>query len=267
MTGPFALFSLLLLLLPLIQDDSVRYRWTYTQPFSRISKTLPVKLDSKWFTRKPDVTLDEGGFILFYFTLSPGSKKRTSTYVVHLPSRFVEFETASDLKNAVEKLNGREFKGTRVNCIAEVSALGVPEIGQESSSFRSQIQPHEDRYYRDPYRSRSPRRAYPPIDDFDRRFPPPPRPFSPRDHYRERSPIPMRRDFYDRDGFARRTPPRARLDDFPPRRPYDDLYDTRAPMPPPRFDDPYLPPRPSFGRPRTPPRSDYMPPYDRRPYW
>lgn len=196
------------------------------------------------------------------------------TLLISLP-RFVEFETANDLKNAVEKLNGREFKGTRVNCIAEVSvlALGDLEIGRKesssSSSSRSQIQPHEDRYYRDPYRSRSPRRAaYPPLDDFDRRFPPPPpRPFSPRDHYRERSPIPMRRDFYDRDGFARRTPPRARLDDFPPRRPYDDLYDARAPMPPPRFDDPYLPPRPSFGRPRTPPRSDYMPPYDRRPYW
>jgi hypothetical protein len=34
---------------------------------------------------------------------------------------FVEFETAADLRTAVEKLDGREFKGTRVNCIADVS--------------------------------------------------------------------------------------------------------------------------------------------------
>lgn len=33
---------------------------------------------------------------------------------------FVEFETAADLKTAVEKLDGREFKGVRVTCIADV---------------------------------------------------------------------------------------------------------------------------------------------------
>lgn len=33
---------------------------------------------------------------------------------------FVEFETAADLKNAIEKLDGREFKGQRVTCIASV---------------------------------------------------------------------------------------------------------------------------------------------------
>ncbi|KAJ5047641.1 uncharacterized protein L3040_003462 [Drepanopeziza brunnea f. sp. 'multigermtubi'] len=32
---------------------------------------------------------------------------------------FVEFETALDLKTAVEKLDGREFKGVRVTCIAD----------------------------------------------------------------------------------------------------------------------------------------------------
>ncbi|ODM19141.1 hypothetical protein SI65_05758 [Aspergillus cristatus] len=160
---------------------------------------------------------------------------------------FVEFETANDLKTAVEKLDQREFKGARVNCVAD-------------------IQPYP---YREPYRARSPRRGYPPIDDYDRRFPPPPRGYSPRDHYRERSPIPLRGEYYDRDGYGRRTPPRPRIDDFPPpRRPYDELYDARAPLPPPpRFDDPYMaPPRP-FGRPRSPPRGGYMPPYDRRPYW
>lgn len=33
---------------------------------------------------------------------------------------FVEFETAADLKTAVEKLDGREFKGARVTCTADV---------------------------------------------------------------------------------------------------------------------------------------------------
>ena len=34
---------------------------------------------------------------------------------------FVEFETAADLKTAVERLDGREFKGARVTCTADVS--------------------------------------------------------------------------------------------------------------------------------------------------
>lgn len=41
--------------------------------------------------------------------------------------RIVEFETANDLKVAVEKLDGREFKGSRVNCIADVRTLGALE--------------------------------------------------------------------------------------------------------------------------------------------
>ncbi|KAL2003005.1 hypothetical protein VTN02DRAFT_5240 [Thermoascus thermophilus] len=162
---------------------------------------------------------------------------------------FVEFESANDLKTAVEKLDGREFKGSRVTCVAD-------------------IQSQEERHhYRDPYRSRSPRRGYPPVDDYDRRGPPPPRGYSPRAHYRERSPPPIRRDYYERDGYGRRTPPRPRIDDYPPmRRPYDDPYDTRPPPPPPRhYDDPYLAGRP-YGRPRTPPRGDYGG-YERRGYW
>ncbi|KAL1989422.1 hypothetical protein VTN96DRAFT_184 [Rasamsonia emersonii] len=168
---------------------------------------------------------------------------------------FVEFESSSDLKVAVDKLDGREFKGSRVTCTPD-------------------IQPAEERIpYRDPYRSRSPpRRGYPPLDDYDRRGPPPPPPprgYSPRSHYRERSPPPLRRDYYDRDGYGRRTPPRPRIDDYPPpRRPYDDPYDTRPPPPPPpprHYDDPYMAGRP-YGRPRTPPRGDYGG-YDRRPYW
>ncbi|KAJ8104537.1 hypothetical protein ONZ43_g7801 [Nemania bipapillata] len=34
---------------------------------------------------------------------------------------FVEFETAVDLKTAVEKLDNREFKGQRVSCVADTS--------------------------------------------------------------------------------------------------------------------------------------------------
>ncbi|KNG81481.1 hypothetical protein ANOM_010498 [Aspergillus nomiae NRRL 13137] len=143
---------------------------------------------------------------------------------------FVEFETANDLKTAIEKLDGRDFKGSRVSCVAD-------------------IQPVDER----------------PFHEYDRRFPPP-RGYSPRAHYRERSPIPMRRDYYDRDGYGRRTPPRPRIDDYPPpRRPYEDPYDVRPPPPPPRYEDPYMPPRP-YGRPRSPPRGEYVP-YDRRGYW
>ncbi|EER37230.1 conserved hypothetical protein [Histoplasma capsulatum H143] len=157
-------------------------------------------------------------------------------------------EEGSDLKTAVEKLDGREFKGSRVLCTQD-------------------IQSQEDRQPRDPYRSRSPGRrgGYHPYDDYDRRGPPRSG-YSPRNHYRERSPA--RRDYYDRDGYGRRTPPpRSRVDDYPPppRRPYDDPYDPRGPPPPPRhYDDPYAP-RP-YGRPRSPPpRGDYG--YERRPYW
>jgi hypothetical protein len=35
----------------------------------------------------------------------------------------VEFETAADLKTAVDKLDGREFKGARVVCSADVSLI------------------------------------------------------------------------------------------------------------------------------------------------
>ena len=35
-------------------------------------------------------------------------------------SRFVEFETAADLKTAVEKLDNQDFKGASVRCISDV---------------------------------------------------------------------------------------------------------------------------------------------------
>lgn len=33
---------------------------------------------------------------------------------------FVEFETAADLKTAVEKLDNQEFKGATVHCVSDV---------------------------------------------------------------------------------------------------------------------------------------------------
>jgi len=128
---------------------------------------------------------------------------------------FVEFETAADLRTAVEKLDGREFKGARVTCVADTQ----PDLP------------------RDRNRSRSPgRRPYP--DDYDRRGPP--RGYSPRrDGYRDRSP--PRRGYYDDRGRYDRTPPRARgpVDDYPPparSRGYDDGYRRDYPPPP----DPYM---------------------------
>ena len=41
--------------------------------------------------------------------------------------RFVEFETAADLKVAVEKLDNQEFKGNNVRCTSDV---GVSLISQ-----------------------------------------------------------------------------------------------------------------------------------------
>lgn len=55
-----------------------------------------------------------------------GTEPHTSVYVALTdlaPCSFVEFETAADLKSAVEKLDGREFKGQRVTCIADVGFL------------------------------------------------------------------------------------------------------------------------------------------------
>ncbi|KAF6832586.1 Pre-mRNA-splicing factor srp2 [Colletotrichum musicola] len=150
---------------------------------------------------------------------------------------FVEFETAADLRTAVEKLDGREFKGNRVTCVADT---------------QPDVPPRELRGAR----SRSPggRRPYPlPIDDYDRRGPP--RGYSPRrdgyrDGYRERSP---RREYYE-DRARYRSPPRRPIDDYPPPRGrYDDPYRRDYPPPP----DPYANGRPYDRTPR-----DFPPPRD-----
>ncbi|KAF4461940.1 hypothetical protein FALBO_11257 [Fusarium albosuccineum] len=154
---------------------------------------------------------------------------------------FVEFETAADLRTAVEKLDGQEFKGQRVQCVAD-SLQTQPDI------------PPRERG-----RSRSPgRRPYPPpMDDYDRRGPP--RGYSPRRDgygYRDRSP---RREYYD-DRARYRSPPRRPMDDYPPPPPrgrYDDPYRRDYPPPP----DPYANGRPPYDRPPRdfPPRDGGYP--------
>lgn len=195
--------------------------------------------------------------------------------------RFVEYETAADLKAAVEKLDRREFKGSEVGCTEDVSDPPPPPPFKPRAPYGGPGGP-DDRG-RDRYRSRSPmgRRGgggggYPPApydDYYDRRGPP--RGYSPRrDDYRRRTPP---REFYDRReggyGHGGRSPPRGRVapDEYgPPRARYpDDPYDTRAGPPPRRYDDPYMnghgrpydggrPPSPRSARPRSPGR----PPYD-----
>ncbi|MCJ1225999.1 hypothetical protein MMC12_002648 [Toensbergia leucococca] len=168
---------------------------------------------------------------------------------------FVEFDTAADLKVAVEKLDNQDFKGSNVRCFADTQ----DEV------------PRGDRY-----RSRSPppRRGggYPPTDDYySRRGPPPPRGYSPRrDDYRRRSPPPRHDDYYSRDRY--RSPPRGAPRGPPADEPYpparggyrDDPY---VAPPSRRYDDPY--PANGYDRPsraRTPPPRNYAG-YDERQRW
>ncbi|KAM0462631.1 hypothetical protein ACHAPV_003454 [Trichoderma viride] len=167
---------------------------------------------------------------------------------------FVEFETAADLRTAVEKLDGREFKGARVQCLVDTQPDMPP---------------------RDPRaRSRSPgRRPYPPpqFDNYDRRGGPH-RGYNregaaPSYGYRDRSP---RREYYDERAPRYRSPPRRPVEDYPPPRGrYDEPYRRDYPPPP---ADPYANGgRPAYDRPprefppREPayPREGYARDYDR----
>ncbi|KAK0708169.1 hypothetical protein B0H67DRAFT_330779 [Lasiosphaeris hirsuta] len=155
---------------------------------------------------------------------------------------FVEFETAADLRTAVEKLDSREFKGQRVICVANTQP-DVPPRGDRT-------------------RSRSPRRPYPPPADDEYRRGPAPR----SDGYRDRSPPPPRRDYYDdrRSGGYRSPPRRGPMDDYPPPRRYDDPYRGAPRDYPP---DPYMNGRAPYDR--RPPPPDFPPPrdgYPREPY-
>ena len=48
---------------------------------------------------------------------------------------FVEFETAADLKTAVDKLDGREFKGNAVSCISDVRQRNPPPPEGRNPTF------------------------------------------------------------------------------------------------------------------------------------
>lgn len=173
---------------------------------------------------------------------------------------FVEYETAVDLRSAVEKLDNSPFKGQAVHCVADV----------------------QDERPRDRYRSRSPgpaRRPYPaPQEDYyyqDRRGPP--RGYSPRrDDYRRRTP-PTREYYESRDRYGR-SPPRPRVvDEYGPPRPRypEDGYDARQPPPRRGYEpDPYVNGHgrpyervPSPRRPRSPgARGGFDAGYERRGY-
>ncbi|KAI4183732.1 MAG: hypothetical protein L6R41_005228 [Letrouitia leprolyta] len=171
---------------------------------------------------------------------------------------FVEFETAADLKVAVEKLDTNDFKGATVRCVADPQ----DEI------------PRNDRYGR----SRSPppgRRPYPADGYYDSRRPLP-RDYPPRrEDYRRRSPPPRHDEYYGRhERGAYRSPPPMRhgrgppIEESypPPRGGYErDPYAAPAPRRP--YEDPYA--TNGYGRPRerSPPPRAYGG-YDERPrYW
>jgi hypothetical protein len=183
---------------------------------------------------------------------------------------FVEFETAADLRTAVDKLDGREFKpGNRVSCVPDVQPADMPPIharGRSRSPHRrpSYMGMPEDYSRRAPPRGYSPRRdGY--RDDY-------------RDDYDYRRPRSPGRDHYD-DRARYRSPPRP-MEDYPPPRVsrYEDAY--RRNYPPPEqypngrpYDRP--PPRELPPRDLPPPRDGGFPPregayprdYDRGRYW
>lgn len=92
----------------LLVDLDFRMNWMDWTHHPRISKTLRVSRVWTLFTRRQAVKLERGRFL-------NGPKSSAD------PWRFVEFETAGDLKTAVDKLDDREFKGSRVACVADVS--------------------------------------------------------------------------------------------------------------------------------------------------
>jgi len=150
---------------------------------------------------------------------------------------FVEFETAADLKTAVEKLDGREFKGVTVRCVADTQ----PDVPRSERARSRSPGGGGRRPYQDDYRGGGRgSRGYSPR----------------RDDYRDRSPP---RRYYDDDRGRYRSPPRNRppIDDYPPPRRgsgFEDPY--RRDYPP---ADPYVNghgSRPPYDRP--PPR-DYPP--------
>ena len=78
---------------------------------------------------------EEGG--LLHSEPDPGFPPSTS---LTWNPRFVEFETANDLKTAVEKLDQRDFKGSLVTCTADVRAHSMLDSQEDSRLMSFQIQ-------------------------------------------------------------------------------------------------------------------------------
>ena len=84
--------------------------WTRTYLDLRISKILHVALGLMSSTPRSAATAMAKGKI----------HTATHCHLVVNSDRFVEFETAGDLKIAVDKLDNQEFKGASVRCLADV---------------------------------------------------------------------------------------------------------------------------------------------------
>lgn len=84
--------------------------WIRTYLDLRISKTLHVVLDLTSSTPRLGAT-----------AMAKGEGATTiQCHIVINSARFVEFETAGDLKVAVDKLDNQDFKGASVRCLADV---------------------------------------------------------------------------------------------------------------------------------------------------
>ncbi|KAL9098415.1 MAG: hypothetical protein Q9163_005919 [Psora crenata] len=178
---------------------------------------------------------------------------------------FVELETASDLKIAVDKLDNQEFKGNTVRCLSDIQE----DIPGRNGRYRSRSPP--------PFR----RGGYPPPGGYyeDRRGPPPPRGYrDERDDYRRRSPLP-RVDYYSRHSSYRSPPPRGpprgppMEDDYPPARGGYGREPDPYGAPPPRrggYEDAYAANGYDRSRRTPPPPRAYGGAYEERPpprYW
>ena len=84
--------------------------WTRTYLDLRISKILHVALGLTSSTPRSAATAMAKGEV----------RTGISHHMVVNSARFVEFETAGDLKVAVDKLDNQDFKGASVRCVADV---------------------------------------------------------------------------------------------------------------------------------------------------
>lgn len=97
--------------IPLLVAWTYLMAWTGLTRDRRTLRTLLVVLAWMWSTPKLDVNV-----------MAKGEKSTRMPWTRLTLFSFVEFETAEDLKVAVDKLDNTEFKGANVHCISDVSA-------------------------------------------------------------------------------------------------------------------------------------------------